>query len=296
MAARLCVLLHAARALVAPVVPVRGRALRRGAGGASGDATPLSDSFEGAVADASGALLRCIGDGELRVRLDFDTSCGDATYTPLKQSMEFAREVAIEWALSLEDGEVLAVWFPDAGAAALARREWKVDDPAVALVPPNVRLAAFPRDAIEDGDAAFFALCPRAPERDATEALVVGASGTGRPVALLNPYLVDMGTTGFGMSGRMFKERLVDTLKPAYYLRTLDWGAVARTYPRAYALWKEDAAADGGYALVKRFDALPNDEDLEELYYAENSGGGGGDPLSAALGELGKFVANFGKL
>ena len=31
-------------------------------------------------------------------------------------------------------------------------------------------------------------------------------------VALLNPYLVDMGTTGYGMAGRLFKERFVDAL------------------------------------------------------------------------------------
>ena len=62
------------------------------------------------------------------------------------------------------------------------------------------------------------------------------ASDSGRPIALLNPELVDMGTTGYGMAGRMFKERLLDTLVPCYYLRTLDWGALARTYPKPYSV------------------------------------------------------------
>ena len=289
-------LVAATRALVLPASrPAARRRPDRRAAPADADATPLSDSFEGAVADASSALLATIASGELKVRLDFDTSCGDATYTPLKQSMDFAREVAVEWALSLDDGKALAVWFPDAGAAALARREWRMDDLDAALVPPNVRVAAFPRDAAAADDGAFFALCPRAPERDACEALVETAAGSGRPVALLNPYLVDMGTTGFGMAGRMFKERLIDALAPAYYLRTLEWGAVARTYPKRYALWREDEGVAGGYALVRTFDGLPSDEVLDEIYF-EDVEAGEPNPVGDALAGLGKFVENFGKL
>ena len=44
--------------------------------------------------------------------------------------------MAIEWALELDEDENLCLFFPDAGAAALARREWKLNDPDEALVPP----------------------------------------------------------------------------------------------------------------------------------------------------------------
>ena len=90
-------------------------------------ATPLSDDFDGAVQDAANGLLGAIQDGSLKLRLDFDTSMGDETYTKLKLSTEFARDVAIEWALSMEEDENLVLFFPDAGAAALARQEWKID-------------------------------------------------------------------------------------------------------------------------------------------------------------------------
>ena len=86
---------------------------------------------------------------------------------------------------------------------------------AQAEVPPNVRVAGFPREPLEDADGGVFILCPRAPERDACELLVNTASESLVPVAILNPYLVDMGTTGFGMAGRMFKERFSDTRRPA---------------------------------------------------------------------------------
>ena len=59
------------------------------------------------------------------------------------------------------------LFFPDAGAAALARQEWKMDNLEEAEVPPNVRVKAFPRDRLDPDDKAVFALCPRAPERDA---------------------------------------------------------------------------------------------------------------------------------
>jgi len=261
-------------------------------------ATALSDDFDGAVADAAGALLAAIDDGAAKLRLDFDTSMGDETYTRLKLSLEFARDVAIEWALSLPEDKTLAVFFPDAGAAALARQDWKMDDPDEAEVPPNVRVAGFPRDKLDDADGAVFCLCPRAPERDACEALVNACEDSLRPIALLNPYLVDMGTTGFGMAGRMFKERLVDTLEPCYYLRTLDWGALARTYPKPYTVWREDADEADGYAFVRNYASAPNDETLEELY-DEVVGGGGGDDAGGPgglLDGLGKFIDAFQKM
>ena len=146
-------------------------------------ATPLSDDFDGAVQDAANGLLGAIQDGSLKLRLDFDTSMGDETYTKLKLSTEFGRDVAIEWALSMDEDENLVLFFPDAGAAALARQEWKMDDLEEAEVPPNVRVKAFPRDRLDPDDKAVFALCPRAPERDACEELVNTCAESMRPVA-----------------------------------------------------------------------------------------------------------------
>ncbi len=151
--------------------------------GGEARATPLSDDFDGAVQDAANGLLGAIQDGSLKLRLDFDTSMGDETYTKLKLSTEFARDVAIEWALAMAEDENLVLFFPDAGAAALARQEWKMDNLEEAEVPPNVRVKAFPRDRLDADDKAVFALCPRAPERDACEELVNTCAETMRPVA-----------------------------------------------------------------------------------------------------------------
>ena len=58
--------------------------------GGEARATPLSDDFDGAVQDAANGLLGAIQDGSLKLRLDFDTSMGDETYTKLKLSLELS--------------------------------------------------------------------------------------------------------------------------------------------------------------------------------------------------------------
>ena len=189
----LAALLPLCTALLAPTRQHRIPALRAVVNyeveaGGEARATPLSDDFDGAVQDAANGLLGAIQDGSLKLRLDFDTSMGDETYTKLKLSTEFARDVAIEWALAMEEDENLVLFFPDAGAAALARQEWKMDNLEEAEVPPNVRVKAFPRDRLDPDDKAVFALCPRAPERDACEELVNTCAESMRPVRLLCGY------------------------------------------------------------------------------------------------------------
>ena len=110
--------------------------------------------------------------------------------------------------------------------------------------------------------------------------------------------------TSFGSIGAS-KERGGDALEPGYYLRTLEWGALARTYPRPYSVWRQcglDEDVEGGYAFVTNFFAQPNDEMLEELcdeVYGTNTGGptdeadGGGGNLFAGIG---KFIDAFQKL
>ena len=171
-----------------------------------------------------------------------------------------------------------------------------MDDLDEGEVPPNVRVKAFPRDRLDADDRAVFALCPRAPERDAVEELVNTCEETLRPVALLNPYLVDMGTTGYGMAGRLFKERFVDALEPCYYLRTLEWGALARTYPQRYTVWQEDSTVPDGYRFLRNFDRQPNSEELEDLYFECNPVEGEGDPVAGLFDGLGKFIEAFGKM
>ena len=112
---------------------------------------------------------------------------------------------------------------------------------------------------------------------------------------LLEPLseLVNMGVTGFGAAGRMLREQLIDTLVSSYYLRTLDWGAVTRAYPRSFSVWQLDEAAPGGYSLVTTSQRLPNAEELDELYAANYQQEGAGSDFFASFA---KFVEGFGRI
>jgi len=274
----------------------------------------LPDSFDQAVEGAAACTVQALADGWSRLRVDFDTSGGDATYTMLKSSMPMTQRFIASTAAPLlggatnseaggEEGaaseRTIRLYFPDAGSAALAQRDWKVGT-ASALVPPCARFASLSRDTPDSKDAALIFICPRASEVDALKKVLAWHEeklGDEVPLIFINPDLVDMGVTGFGLAGRMLRESLINTLVPAYYLRTLEWGAVTRSYPLGFSTWLEDESAEGGYTLLDTRERLPNAEDLDELYSSSAGGPGGGDEGGGNfLAGFGKFVQGFGRI
>ena len=97
------------------------------------------------------------------------------------------------------------------------------------------------------------------------------------------------------MAGRLLRERLIDPLVNTYYLRTLQWGALTRTWPNAFSVWQEDENAEGGYRLIRALDTLPSNPEVEDIYAIEN-----GDKQEAQSGGLldqfGDFVNGMMKL
>jgi hypothetical protein len=189
------------------------------------------------------------------------------------------------------EGPVVRVYFPDEGNAALARRDWTT---AAADLPPCVEFSSCGGVQVQDisRDTLVFFFCPKASESDFVEELLQ-KSEMGAPnlqlTVFVNPNLVDMGVTGFGMAGRMLRERLLDSLVGTYYLRTLAWGALTRSWPNAYSIWQEDEAADGGYKLIRTLEYLPSNTEVEDIFDGEN--GGGNDGAGAGpLDQLGDFI------
>jgi hypothetical protein len=127
-------------------------------------------------------------------------------------------------------GPIARVYFPDEGNAALARRDWP------SQVPPCVQFAScngVQRHNVET-DAVVFFYCPKASDSEGVEAILArheAESTNLRLTVFVNPNLVDMGVTGFGLAGRMLRERLIDPLQSTYYLRTLPWGRRTRLQP-----------------------------------------------------------------
>jgi len=203
------------------------------------------------------------------------------------------------------DGPVARIYFPDEGSAALARRDWNpTGPPNEALVPPCVEFSSCGGVQLADisKDKIILFFCPKASESEFVEDILYKTEASrGEELALsvfVNPLLVDMGVTGFGMAGRMLRERLIDDLTSMYYLRTLQWGALTRIWPNQFTVWQEDEEAEGGYRMIKSLDRLPSNPEVEDIYDYEN--GLANDPEAGGgmgfLNALGDFVNGMTKL
>lgn len=118
----------------------------------------------------------------------------------------------------------------------------------------------------------------------------------------INPTLVDMGVTGFGMAGRRLRERLIDTIPNAYYLRTLSWGALTRAWPRDFTVWQEEDSVDGGYRMIGQQSRLPSNPEVEDIYDIANNIqddpalASGPGTFMGALNAFGDFVQGMTRL
>lgn len=149
-------------------------------------------------------------------------------------------------------------------------------------------------------DVIIIFVCPRASEVEGVERILYNAEtvrGEGlRMSIMVNPLLVDMGVTGFGMAGRRLRERLIDGLVPAYYLRTLSWGALTRVWPQLFTVWREDEDVEGGYTMVKAMDRLPSNPEVEDIYDISNGDMSAPKDGLGLLNSLGDFVQGMMRL
>lgn len=200
----------------------------------SKDVSQLPDSFSDAINKAAIRSLACITSGQKRIRIDFDTSIGDQTYTSIKNTIPMAKEfsVILSQAMDLtmtigddEDDETasggtdstttptvvavkntpevvpersMRIFFPDMGQAALARRDWKMGSD-VSEVPPCVYTANIKNDDILPTDKVAILLCPLASEADSVKRLMDSCTASGVPLIMINPDLINM-DQGFGYS------------------------------------------------------------------------------------------------
>ncbi|NBO32583.1 MAG: DUF1995 family protein [Cyanobacteria bacterium WB6_1B_304] len=124
----------------------------------------------------------------------------------------------------------LRVFFPDAGSAALARRDW-------GHKPYEIRGMEELKAMIHPDDQLFLFIEPSAVEVETVEKLCDQAGD--RPVVLLNPRLEDIATIGIGYAGRQLRERFLSTFICSYYLRPLEKAAILRAYPDPWQVWVE---------------------------------------------------------
>ncbi|MCP9850079.1 DUF1995 family protein [Cyanobium sp. Morenito 9A2] len=183
--------------------------------------------------------------------------------------------------------------FPDAGAAALARRDspeqagWlsslgdrkrlleREAQPALGEVSAE-EAAAFP----DPADPGVLVLVePAQADYTDVEQICQGHRGA---VVLLNSRLEDA-AIGIGSVARERRRGFLSTWEAAYALIPRDASALRRAFPEPWELYRQDP---DGYRLASQFETKPDTETLEQALALE----GQGVNVGAGLGALDRFI------
>ncbi len=210
-------------------------------------------TLEEAIAQAKEATKAALNDGYGRLQVEL----------AVPEIALQAQAIAWEFTPLFEEyGSGLKVFFPDTGAAALARRDWgevsfTVTDLGSSRTPVDRKIA--PEDQI------FLVVSPSAIEVSQVEKLCNLAGD--RPVVLLIPQLEDVSIVGIGYAARQLRERFLSTLKSCYYFKPLEGAALLRSYPSSWQVWLEKEA---NYELIAEEPQKPMGEALERILAQAN--------------------------
>ncbi|MBW4601642.1 MAG: DUF1995 family protein [Calothrix sp. FI2-JRJ7] len=209
----------------------------------------LPKTLEDAVIQAQQAAQAAIADGQTRLQVEL-----------LFSELKFM-PVAEQFIPGFESyGDKLKVLFADAGASALARRDWgsvpyKIEDIGTGR-------AASLESKIQPEDELFLFISPTTQEVPQLEQLCQ-IIGDARPFVMLNPRLEDAGTVGIGYAARQIRERFIKTIESCYYLRPIfEEAAVFRCYPGMWEIWVQNS---GNYEKVAELPQRPTGEEIDAI-------------------------------
>lgn len=213
--------------------------------------TGLPNTLDDAIAQAQTATQESLAAGYTRLQVEL--------LFPELKPMPVARQYINLFA---DRGNTLKVFFTDAGAAALARREWgEVSFQIKSLDVAGSRQTTSVEEQVAPEDQVFIFVSPSSVEVNPVEQ-ICNAAGD-RPVVLLNPRLEDAGTVGIGYAGRQRRTRFLNTFEPCYYLRPLEQAALFRNYPSQWQVWLEQ---EGTYNLIAEEFQKPDGDTLEQIF------------------------------
>jgi hypothetical protein len=212
--------------------------------------TKLPESLEEAIAQAQSATQAAIGAGYTRLQVELLLPELKPTPAALQYLPVFS-----------EAGNGLKVFFTDAGAAALAKRDWgDISFKIGSLDVAGTRQTTPVEELVEPDDKVFLFVAPSSVEIAPVEQ-VCNAAGE-RPTVLFNPRLEDVGTVGIGFTARKIRERFLNTFEPCYYLRPLGDAVLLRCYPSPWQVWLESGNT---YNLVAEEHSRPDSEKLDQI-------------------------------
>jgi hypothetical protein len=208
----------------------------------------IPQTLEEAIATAKQATQAALADGYRRLQVEL----------VMPEIALQAQALALEFiSVFSEYGSGLKVFFPDTGAAALARRDWgetnfTITDLGTSRSPIETR--------VSETDEAFLVVSPSAVEITQVEKLCNLAGD--RPVVLLIPQLEDVSIVGIGLAARQIRERFLSTLESCYYFRPLEDASVLKIYPCAWQVW---LLIDNDYQLICEQPEKPMGEALDRI-------------------------------
>ena len=223
----------------------------------------LPDNLEDATEQAIAATHQAIADGANRVITDL-------RFPELK-----VMPIAYEFAASFNQryGKSWQAIFSDAGAAALAKREWADLDVSVRGVNEG-------RRAIREEDQAFLIVEPTSVEVELVEKLAQLAGD--RPFVMLNPRL-ENSEVGLGLAARQMRDRFLSTFETAYYIKPLELGALWRCYPQTWQVWQQ---TEEGMQSMAEVAQRPSSDDIDRLFQKKT-----GKQSGSFLGRLQQFLS-----
>ncbi len=227
----------------------------------------LPNTLEEAIAQAQQATTAAIGDGYRRIQVDL-------LFPELK-----IMPVAEQFLPTFEHlGAQFRVYFPDAGSAALARRDWGEK-------PYAIRGINDMKAEMQPDEQAFLFVQPSSVEVLDVEKLCQEAMD--RPVVMLNPNLEDVAIIGIGYAGRQLRDRFLSTFESCYYLRPIEGAAVFRAYPGLWQVWQEK---EGIYELVAEEPQRPAGEALDRILMGAGDKAEAQPPRRGLLSSLQQFL------
>ncbi|OCQ91489.1 hypothetical protein AMR42_08755 [Limnothrix sp. PR1529] len=209
-----------------------------------------------AIAQARSATLAALDEGLTLIQVELVLP--ELKVMPVAESFLAALE---PW------GDRLKIFFPDAGAAALARRDWgdrpfRITDVGSGRTPMTGK--------VQPEDGIFLFIEPSAVEVTQVEQLCQEAGD--RPVIFLNPRMEDLAIIGIGYAGRQLRDRFLNRIVTAYYLRPIEGAAVRRAFPGQWEVWLEPADENADYQLVATRPQRPAGEALDEILLQATGG------------------------
>ena len=149
--------------------------------------------------------------------------------------------------------------FPDAGAAALARRDGPELAERIATFSDHLRLG-------ESGAEVLILVGASQADYGTVESVCQAHAGR---VVLVNPGLED-GAVGIGSVGRERRRGFLAQWEAAYALIPLSGSALRRAHPLDWELFRLDP---DGYRFAASFDHRPDGEERDEALQGDGSGG-----------------------